>query len=192
MDHITEETFYRAADAADALGMNNAARHMRHYLENSGSTMQIDPNKMVKDLPVIKSRIDASYQTNVIDAAKAKVTAEFNGKPMTFQITTPWKSEYATKGMSQDWFYAVGGFSYSHTATVTVTPGKDGQPIVHIDSKLNVFDRYNWDGGKSVTIGPFTVTDERLGQLHKTGLAKEFEVRGSSDLPSVDFSMPKK
>jgi hypothetical protein len=46
--------------------------------------------------------------------------------------------------------------------------------------EFHVFDRYNWDKGKSVTIGPFVVTDESLGELHRTGLAQEYEVNGIS------------
>jgi hypothetical protein len=45
-------------------------------------------------------------------------------------------------------------------------------------------DYYNWDGGKSVKIniplyGPITVTDHFMGELHRQGFAKEFEIEGS-------------
>ncbi|MBE7451440.1 MAG: hypothetical protein HS111_21840 [Kofleriaceae bacterium] len=43
-----------------------------------------------------------------------------------------------------------------------------------------MFDRYNWDQGKSVTIAGITVRDEQLGRLHRVGLAREFDVEGSS------------
>jgi hypothetical protein len=190
-DRLFKQVAYRAADAADAIGMNNAARHMRHYLGNSGATVNIDPSKLRDAIPRIGTAMDANFNSQVRDVALAKVKAEYTGKPMQFQITTPWKNDYATKGESQDWFYAVGGFSYAHTATVTVTPGKDGSAQVHIDSKLNVFDRYNWDGGKSVKIGPITVTDDQMGELHKTGIAREFEVRGTSGGPSADVTVAK-
>lgn len=190
-DRAFEQVAFRAADAADAIGLNNAARNMRHYLSNTGSTLGVDPARMKADLPAISRAMDASFNAQVRDVALAQVRANYDGKPMSFQITTPWNGAYATKGMSQDWFYAIGGFSFAHTANVTVTPGPNGSAQVHIDSQLHVFDRYNWDGGKAVTIGPITVTDAQMGRLHTVGLAREFEVRGSSNGPSLNLSVPR-
>lgn len=42
-----------------------------------------------------------------------------------------------------------------------------------------MFDRYNWDTGKSVTIGPITVTDAFMGEFHRQGLAREYDCYGS-------------
>lgn len=188
-DHINEAAFYRVADAADSMGLDNAARHMRHYLGNSGDTLQIDPNDIRTDIPAISSEIDAAFETNVRQAAEAHVQENYNGQPMQFSITTPWTSTYASKELSQDWFYAVGGFSYAHTATVTVTPGANGEARVSIESDLHVFDRYNWDEGKGVSIGPVRIGDEQLGRMHEAGIAQEFEVRGSADGPSAQFTV---
>lgn len=189
-DRLFEQVAYRAADAADAIGMSNAARHMRHYLGNSGETLNVDPARMKADMPAIRTEMDRSFQTQVRDVALREVQQNWDGKATSFQITTPWNGAYATKGMSQDWFYGIGGFSYAHTATVTVTPGADGAANVRIDSQTHVFDRYNWDGGKAVTIGPVTVTDERMGRLHEVGLAQEYEVRGTATGPSASFTVP--
>ena len=41
------------------------------------------------------------------------------------------------------------------------------------------FDRYNWDNGKSVRIAGITVTDAFMGEFHRMGLAKEYDVIGS-------------
>lgn len=54
--------------------------------------------------------------------------------------------------------------------------------------EFHVFDRYNWDKGKSVTIGPFVITDESLGQLHQAGLAQEYEVNGTSSSTTSSWS----
>mgnify|MGYP003500725233 FL=1 len=45
---------------------------------------------------------------------------------------------------------------------------------------VNIRDRYNWDGTKSTEIGPFTVTDEQLAELHRKGLAQEYTATGTS------------
>lgn len=43
-------------------------------------------------------------------------------------------------------------------------------------------DRYNWDGGKATKIGPITITDTQMQELHETGLAREYNLRGSTDV----------
>jgi len=106
---------------------------------------------------------------------------------MSFTVSTGWQSDYATKSDSADWYFAMGGFSHAQTASVSVVPGSDGSPIVQIDSKLHVFDRYNWDAGKAVTIGPFEVKDEQLGSLHESGLAQEFLIEGSSAARRTEY-----
>jgi hypothetical protein len=42
-----------------------------------------------------------------------------------------------------------------------------------------VFDRYNWDKGKSVEIAGITITDRFMGEFHRQGLAQEFDCMGS-------------
>lgn len=185
-EHLTEATFYRVADAADTIGMNNAARHMRHYLGNSGDTLWVDPARMAADMPRNAALMDAAFQQDVVARARAHVAANWTGETMHFQITTPWRSDtYATQADSSDWFYAVGGYSYAHTASVTVRADQNGRPVITIEADRHIFDRYNWDEGKSVTIAGIRVTDEQLGRLHETGLAREFEVRGTTRLDPV-------
>lgn len=152
-DRPVKQGMYRARDAFDAIGRNNAARHMHHFLGNSGTTLQIDPARMKADMAPISGSMDRQFDAGVRDVALAEVRANYRGKPLQFQIETPWKSTYATEDMSADWYYAVGDFSFAHTAEVTVTPGKDGSAHVHIESNLHVFDRYNWDPGKSAAVG---------------------------------------
>lgn len=50
---------------------------------------------------------------------------------------------------------------------------------------MHIFDRYNWDAGKSVDIGPFHFEDTELGNLYLKGLAREYNVRGTSGINSV-------
>jgi hypothetical protein len=41
------------------------------------------------------------------------------------------------------------------------------------------YDRYNWDGGKAVTLFGITVTDQFMGEFHRQGFAREFDCWGS-------------
>lgn len=166
--------------------MNNAARNMRHFLGNSGATLWVDPARMMQDMPRNAALMDAGFQRDIVAQAQAHVAANWDGTAMSFGLTTPWRSDtYATRADSQDWFFAVGGFSYAHTASIRVGPDADGNPIIRIEAQRHVFDRYNWDEGKSVTIAGITVRDEQLGRLHETGLAQEYEVRGTTRLAPV-------
>lgn len=61
---------------------------------------------------------------------------------------------------------------------------------MRIEYRVHTFDRYNWDKGKQVSIGPITVKDEELAKLHRAGLAREYEVGGSSDPSSVETDLP--
>lgn len=48
-----------------------------------------------------------------------------------------------------------------------------------LDFEYKFFDRYNWDGGKQVEIFGITITDKFMGEFHKQGLAKEFNMYGN-------------
>ncbi|MFD0270641.1 hypothetical protein ACFVGY_29365 [Streptomyces sp. NPDC127106] len=58
----------------------------------------------------------------------------------------------------------------------------------HGADDINVWDRYNWDEGKGVTIGDskvfkgFSIPDGEPAQQHKVGLAQEFNMAGSSSV----------
>lgn len=42
-----------------------------------------------------------------------------------------------------------------------------------------MYDCYNWDGGKEVTIMGTTITDEFMGEFHRQGLARGFNCHDS-------------
>ena len=179
-DDAVEALFARVADVADSAGMDNAARHMRHYLNNSGTELDVSPEAMLRDLPGLREKANQTFEYDLLPAINERIEKEFTGQPMRFPITTEWQGYYATKKESQDWFFAVGGFSYAQTADVIVTPNPDGTANVSIQHQLHVFDRYNWDKGKGVDIMGIRIGDEQLGQLHESGVAQEYEVWGKS------------
>jgi hypothetical protein len=42
----------------------------------------------------------------------------------------------------------------------------------------HIADRYNWDKGKAFRINGVSVTDEFMGEFHRQGLAREFDIHG--------------
>jgi hypothetical protein len=166
------------AAAADKLGLNNAARNLNHYLDNNGDDLYETPEEMMADLPDFNNLVLNLVQTQAKDAYAAAAVG--SGSSRTF--STPWNGYDYKYGFNKDWYYAVGAFSYSVAGIVTTHRVSSNSTAY--TAKMNyvvyVFDRYNWDGGKSVEIGPFTFEDKDLGRMHLVGLAKEYIVRGTS------------
>ncbi|WP_233188340.1 hypothetical protein [Actinomyces qiguomingii] len=79
---------------------------------------------------------------------------------------------------------ATGGYHYCTDGTVTVYPPTDSNAewTYSYDYRVHVADRYNWDGNKSTTINGITVTDKELQELHRAGLAKEYDLVGESSI----------
>lgn len=150
---------------------DDAAKHMSHYLGNSGGSYAIDLQDMLDDVGSARKYHDAE-----LTEAKAFVETL---PPGVHQLTSRNVTNgYNYKSESWNWFFAIGGYSLwgKGTAKVNVTG-----PLAsyHLDFELKFYDRYNWDGGKSVTLLGVTITDETMGELHRQGLAKEFDCTGS-------------
>jgi hypothetical protein len=184
----------RLADAAEAIGYEDAARHLRHYLSNSGDPLGVDPRRLLRDIDMLGYEAGRT-RLQMVKQLQRRLRKTYDGTTTyAYEYGTPWRaipSDPAVEG--KNWFYALGGFSYSYTARATARPNpKGGDPIVTVEYRLHVFDRYNWDTGKSVTIGPVTVKDEVLGDLNKRGLAKNFEVHGTTGVDSTTFGLHQK
>lgn len=179
----------RVALAAETMGLINAARHMRHYLGNTGANLRVPVDFMLRDVPAFAAAFDDEFQE-----AKTQVSDRLGANPVTthqnFQLTGPRSSNvYCNKSESQDWFFAVGGFTHWWTVEVTVIPGESGaSPQIEMLFTMHVHDRYNWDQGKAVTIAGITVKDEQLGRLHRVGLAQEYDVDGDSTAKFVRWT----
>lgn len=178
-DRIDKIKFFSVAVAAGELFLDNAERNLRHYLGNSGSDLAIAPELILDGLPRFRDAVKALAQ-NQAAAAYKKISASGGGEKA---FTSPWKSFYATKDQSLDWYFALGGFSYSVTGVVVKSASTPGAGSLKY--QVHIFDRYNWDAGKSVDIGPFHFEDTELGNLHLKGLAREYTVRGTSEINSV-------
>jgi hypothetical protein len=189
-DLIYEELAYNAATVADAAGWTYAAKHLNHYLGNSGENITINPDEMMRDAGQFRAEVDKTVANEMRRmAAEAEANGTF-GKPS--QFTTDWKGHYITKGENADWFYAMGGIQYSVSGEVTVHPPDQpgGEPRVEMQYKTHVFDRYNWDGGKSTDIGPITITDDQMAELHRAGVAQEYNITGSTEPKQYNGIVP--
>jgi hypothetical protein len=194
-DHVTKFAAEAAANAV-AHSWPNASRNLLHFLGNSGEPITQDVNVVLKDVPEFQAQVDSDRgdlgTTAVQRAKQLGVTG-----PTTFPVDTPWAGygydeNGATVYKNQDWFYAMGGWSYNETGQVTVYPPDKpgGSWRYEVATRVNLRDRYNWDGGKSTQIGPFNVTDKRLAELHRSGLAQEYTIAGRSDTARREGTVP--
>lgn len=183
-DYFMHEMVTSASDIMAPL-WPDAAKNLSHYLDNTGTPADIDVDRMLEDLPQFKADSDLtidSTKAQAIQAAKDSGTTE----PVTYPFTTEWKDHYAEQADDPNWFFATGGFHYATAGTVTVYPpdATSSEWRSEVDYKVHVADRYNWDGDKVTQIGPITVSDKQLQELHKAGIAKEYDLVGESEVKS--------
>jgi peptidoglycan hydrolase-like protein with peptidoglycan-binding domain len=148
----------------------NSVKHIRHYFGNSGKDLNIDLEGMIKDVPRAQQAFVAEFR----QAQRFIQTLPVGRHQFTSKNAD---SSYNYKKETVDWFFAIGGYSYWGKGTAAITQvGNDKQYDVEFVFKF--FDRYNWDGGKSVEIHGITITDEFMGEFHREGLAREYDCYG--------------
>ena len=186
-------TLAAAEAAANALSGTwpDAARNLLHFLGNSGDTLDQDVDSMLESSSALSDAVDIQQQ-RLAAAAVEQARASGATGPVTFPVNTQWAGVYITSDDSANWFYALGGISYNQTGSVTVTPPSSpgGAWTYEMSTEVNIRDRYNWDGGKSTQIGPVTITDEQLAELHRAGLAREFTAVGTSTRRNTSGEVP--
>lgn len=189
-DLIMRDLAGTAADAAEGIGWTHAAAHLRHYLGNSGDPVTVNPDEMMRDVDGFRTQVDKTTAAEMRRLADEAATNGTYGKPI--QFGTGWKGHYIGPDAGKDWFYAMGGVQYAVSGVATVHPPDQpgGQPRVEMEYKTHVFDRYNWDGGKSTEIGPVTITDEKMAEMHRAGVAQEYNISGSTDTKHYNGTVP--
>lgn len=192
-DRATHLMVENAMIVADAAGWTNAARHLNHYLDNSGDPLKVDVNRMLREVPSFAQEMDTRLSAHSRQW-REQALAEFarsGGAPVTIPVEVKWDGVSLPQAENADWFFAVGSCEAGISGVVTVTPDAQGRPQVTLDYQVNMRDRYNWDStadldhdgkpdGKSVELGGLKIEDKTLGKLHEVGLAQEFDMAGNS------------
>jgi hypothetical protein len=151
---------------------DDAVAHMNHYFRNTGNDYTIDLEGMVDETPSAKLLYER-------EQALAKVYVE--SLPVG---THSFTSRTAVNGYNgqrenRNWFFAIGGYSVWSKGTATVSLGAGGARSYTMNWEYKFFDRYNWDGGKSVDLFGVTITDAFMGRMHREGIAREYNCYGS-------------
>ncbi|MER5412568.1 hypothetical protein [Streptomyces virginiae] len=189
-DWVTRSKMQALVVLADGGDLNDASRHMKHYLDNTGTPMELPVDKMLTDDKGFQDHVDQLFLQENEKDWREQALAEYErngGRPVVIPVETRNEGYYFGEAADRNWYYAVGGAQSNMTGVVTVTPGADGKPVVGLDYQVNVWDRYNWDQGKGVTIGTFEIPDGEPSQQHKVGLAQEFDMAGSTSLKHYEL-----
>jgi hypothetical protein len=174
------------ATAAWIAGYDDAAEHLQHYLGASGETIGVDIPGMIEEIPGFQDNIRESYRSNVISEVNATIAREYNGGTLEFAIVPKqWSSFSAPDG---NWFLALGIFEYNFTSSVVVSPGSGGRLNVSITSNIHVYDRYDWNAGQVAPMPDGSmVLDNNMARLHRSGLARDFEIRGTLRVAPLNY-----
>jgi hypothetical protein len=148
---------------------DDAAKHMLHYMRNVGTDYTIDLEDMLDDVPAAR----ANYNLELEEAKRFVETLAPGVHEIASTRITP--HLYNTKAESYNWYFAIGGYSAWGKGLATVDPSGSYQ----LNFEYKFFDRYNWDGGKKVTLFGIEITDEFMARFHREGLAMEFDCWGS-------------
>lgn len=195
-DEATEAKWRTIADIAEATGNTDAARHMRHYLDGGGEDLPLDVDRVLRDEPNLRSRVDSTV------AAEIDRVVQSGDYGRSIPIATDWTGH---RFESENWHSAIGGVTYSVTGVVTVDPPAvpGGQPRVDVDYQVHLYDRYNWDEGDDPATPAVeqpksagfpepvgTVEDREMAELQRAGLAREYDIRGTSNTYRYEGAPP--
>lgn len=169
---------YEGVDAFKLMGWSQAAIQMEHYLANTGDTLFIDPLQMMNALPNWRTQVESQVLQMLQQAPSASAT------PYTVVMQSGWLPARATRQENPDWYFALGSFSYKLMLTIaTEKPsGPDQGTMVHVGLTIYVYDRYDWDDGRGTSIAGLYFANGLIGQLHRAGLARDYDVKGTARL----------
>jgi peptidoglycan hydrolase-like protein with peptidoglycan-binding domain len=148
----------------------DAVLHLTHFFKNTGNPLTINLAGMLDQV----HSASMSYRQEVRQAQRFVEALP----PGRHQITSRRvEGGYNGSGENRNWYLATGGYIRWGTATAEVMEG-GGNRSYSLDFEYHVFDRYNWDGGKQITLFGVKITDEFMGEFHRQGLAREFDCWG--------------
>ena len=181
-DYATHEAATAAAWACSSM-WPDAAENLHHYLGNTGDPQSMNVDKMLTDLPQLSDNSEAAVK-GMAGRAVAESQASGATGPVTYLFTTEWSQEYTDQSTQPNWFYATGGYKAATDGTITVYPPTDENPewTYKYDYRVHTADRYNWDGDKSTHLFGREITDKQLQELHRAGLAQEYDLVGESSV----------
>ena len=151
--------------------MPDASRHLQHFLNNSGTPLNVRFREMNRESGSAKMHLERELRDAITYAEKL---ANSDGG---FIMVTP--SETGTLNSEGNWLYAVGRYTTWARASVV----KCGEKF-SMNWHFYFRDIYDWELDNGA--GGGLVTDREMALLHRYGLAREYEMNGRQFI-SVDW-----
>ncbi len=168
------KTYLATGDARTRYGVEAAGTFLQ-YFKNDGKDYAVQLEKLVADVP----RIQALYDDLLVQLKNEALTL---GEGKTLFTLKDAKVSTVDRSESENWYLAVAGFSYWISGDIEIDA--EGQIAGRVT--LGLWDRYDWDPGVVIPIptpfGEINVDQDRVGEFHRQGLAKEYSTVGSLDL----------
>ena len=199
-DFVFEKVLQAGATKFRLQGYDDAARHMSHYLGNSGRELKVSVDEMMAEMPQFKSAVQGTLTYMVAENFGSANPTQ--GIELNFE--SGWTKFYATPEVSPNWFYAMGGYYYWVGANAKVLSVQEsGKAVIKVVYKVAVSDYYNWDAGKSTSFekpewlsipslpetyegkiidlgNTLIIQDTALAELHKAEIAQEYHIAGQT------------
>jgi hypothetical protein len=142
-------------------GWNDGAGLLDHYLDGSGNPVEIDANRLLKEVP--------QFQTDV-NSALGDVRKLPDG---SFQ--TAWKGSSSPHTQNLNWYYGLNNFEYR------LVGEKHGNQIKY---RVEMQKEYDWgtpsEHRRDLSKGPLHFEQSEIARLNMVGKAKDFRVHGST------------
>ncbi len=145
----------------------DAAAHLRHFLDNSGTTYTINFQKMNNESVNAKNHLMKELNCALTYAEKLA-----DPRGMVSMVTT---EEDSAKNSDGNWLYAVGKYSTWAVGDVFVCDDK-----YYMIWEFHFRDVYDWKMDSGLRGG--LVTDREMALLHRYGVAKEYEMVGVQEM----------
>lgn len=158
---------------AHALVGDDAAKHLTHYLENSGKALKIDFQGMLNE----NASAEESHQDEVDKVKKFARTLPVGTHNITTDTVQPLRNGFKPNE-SKNWFYAVGAYYVWIKGVVKIEQDKSGRRRYRLDYEYNFADRYDWHDFQIILFN-IKIKDKDMGEFHLQGIAQEFKMHGS-------------
>ncbi len=156
---------------------SEAAEHLKHYFENSGTSLVIDAEKLIKDSKFARQHFQKLYL-----AAKGFLYTLPEGEH-NFVSRLADTIEVKDSG---SWYLALGIYHGFVNVNARISKQSNGTKNYAWVFSYQVRDIYDWDSGPINPLFPLGKTvglkvelsNHFLGEFHRQGLAQEYKVSG--------------
>lgn len=163
--------FWQLADQAATAAWfvyDDASKHLKHYLGNSGTEYTIDARGLFTE----DSQAKRLFYSE-LNRAMRFVEGKAQGRNRGFHLVSKtWDKGFTER--NTNWYYATYQFRAYGDGPAEILPNCRYRLrfAYHFD------DPYDWHARMKVTIMGITITDDLMRHLHLTGLAREFHMVG--------------